>query len=80
MTAFNVGELKEMLKNIPDDTEIFCIGGDHEAFSTVVHDWFVVDEGHCHFAQYYEEDDDEDFVNMYGTKAKKIRALVIGDC
>lgn len=37
----NVGQLKEKLAGIPDDTPLMQLSGDHQAVGVSVQDWFV---------------------------------------
>lgn len=56
----NVGEMRKLIKDLPDDLRFFTIVGDHKARETGFSDWFItdmkLDTGRSHLGEFFGND------------------------
>jgi hypothetical protein len=82
-----VGDLKNLLKNVPDDALVVLEGGDHtfrEGFASyekiVFENYFITKQNvlrYQNLREYYEIERDEEDYNMLEKNDRVVKALVI---
>ena len=56
MRGMTVGQIKELIADVSDDTELYQIVGDHQARGVDLSQGKIVDEGDGNFSEYFGDE------------------------